>query len=218
VKNNFKAIWQQSWLKAALLLALFTALAVFLLSWTQLLTRTRIADNVQQVLLAQLKTVFPAPEGILQKRPFVLPPTALLGQKTPSTAYFVIKDKEFHGVILEAIAPNGYNGAIRLLLGIDRNGVLQGVRVLSHQETPGLGDPIEERKSDWIYSFTGKSLENTRFAVKKDGGDFAAFTGATITPRAVVGAVKAALEYFALEKVNLEQMFLAQQEVEKNGN
>ncbi len=204
------AFWQWPAFQAAFLLALFTALAVFLLSLTQVLTRAQIAENIQQVLLAQLKSVFPDPDGTLEKTPFVLPAADLLGQKAPTTAYFVSKNKEFQGVILEATAPNGYNGAIRLLIGMDKAGVLQGVRVLSHQETPGLGDPIEERKSDWIYSFNGKNLDNTRFAVKKDGGDFAAFTGATITPRAVVGAVKSALDYFALEKKQLEDKFLTQ--------
>lgn len=201
--------WQWPALQAAVLLALFTALAVFLLSLTQVLTRARIAENIQQVLLTQLKSVFPDSDGSLEKTPFALPAAELLGQKAPTTAYFVSKNKEFQGIILEVVAPDGYNGAIRLLLGMDKNGVVQGVRVLSHQETPGLGDPIEERKSDWIYSFNGKSLDNTRFAVRKDGGDFAAFTGATITPRAVVAAVKAALDYFALEKDTLREKFLA---------
>lgn len=93
----------------------------------------------------------------------------------------------------------GYNGDIALLVGIapDRKTLL-GVRVLNHKETPGLGDKIEARISPWILNFQGKSLENTRFAVKKDGGDFDSFTGATITPRAVVNQVGALLKANAL--------------------
>ncbi|HET8791735.1 MAG TPA: RnfABCDGE type electron transport complex subunit G, partial [Modicisalibacter sp.] len=99
-----------------------------------------------------------------------------------------------------------YSGDISLLVGIDANGELTGVRVLSHRETPGLGDKIEVRKSDWITQFAGLSLGNPpieQWAVKKDGGVFDAFTGATITPRAVIGAIKRSLEYFASHRALL---------------
>jgi len=107
-------------------------------------------------------------------------------------------------VIMIVTAPDGYNGDIRLLIGIDTTGTILGVRVLSHRETPGLGDPIDVEKSDWIYGFTQKSLrdpenqnqENGGWAVKRDGGAFDQFTGATISPRAVVRAVRTALLYF----------------------
>jgi len=94
----------------------------------------------------------------------------------------------------------GYSGAIDLLMGVRANGEVINVRVLAHRETPGLGDPIEESKSDWITRFTGRSLSNPdaeRWAVSKDGGAFDAFSGATITPRAVVEALKATLEFAA---------------------
>src|SRR5690606_33294119 len=97
------------------------------------------------------------------------------------------------GAVLEAVAPDGYGGNIALLVGVTVDGTITGVRVvLPHNETPGLGDKIETRKSGWILGFNGRSLDNTDaqgWAVKKDGGEFDAFTGATITPRAVVGAV-----------------------------
>lgn len=89
----------------------------------------------------------------------------------------------------------GYAGAIVVLVGISRDGVVQGVRVLKHGETPGLGDKIDEAKTNWIHSFEGKALSTTKWLVKKDGGDFDQFAGATITPRAVVKAVKEALEF-----------------------
>jgi Na+-translocating ferredoxin:NAD+ oxidoreductase subunit G len=89
----------------------------------------------------------------------------------------------------------GYAGQIVILVGISRDGVVQGVRVLRHSETPGLGDKIDEAKTSWIHSFEGKALNTTRWLVKKDGGDFDQFAGATITPRGVVKAVKEALEF-----------------------
>lgn len=97
------------------------------------------------------------------------------------------------------VTGKGYAGDIDLIMGVSRNGELTGVRVLSHMETPGLGDKIEERKDDWILGFTGLSLkepEPGRWKVKKDGGHFDQFTGATITPRAVVDAVREGLDFF----------------------
>ena len=98
--------------------------------------------------------------------------------------------------IFTATTPDGYSGNIRLVVGINADQTLAGVRVLTHKETPGLGDWIDAEKSDWILSFSGKSLQNpkdTGWAVKKEGGEFDQFTGATITPRAVVVAVKKVL-------------------------
>lgn len=93
----------------------------------------------------------------------------------------------------------GYSGEIRFLIGVDVNGFIEGVRILSHTETPGLGDKIEIEKNDWILSFNQRSLANTTtWKVKKDGGDFDQFSGATITPRSVVKGVHNAL--LALEK------------------
>jgi electron transport complex protein RnfG len=104
-------------------------------------------------------------------------------------------------VIMNLVAPDGYNGDIRLLAGIYRDGTISGVRVTAHRETPGLGDPIEHQRSDWILGFDGRSLSDPGpegWAVRRDGGEFDQFTGATITPRAVVEAVERALEYHRL--------------------
>jgi len=93
----------------------------------------------------------------------------------------------------------GYSGEIAIMMGIDSSGEILGVRVISHAETPGLGDKIEAAKDNWILGFTGLSLENrtqSQWAVKKDGGEFDQFSGATITPRAVVRAVHKGLQYF----------------------
>jgi electron transport complex protein RnfG len=99
------------------------------------------------------------------------------------------------GVVFE-VRGKGYGGEIAILMAVDREGGILGVRILKHTETPGLGDKIEAAKSDWIQSFSGKALTTARWAVRKDGGDFDQFAGATITPRAVVKAVKEGLEIF----------------------
>ena len=106
-----------------------------------------------------------------------------------------------------AIAPDGYTGPITLLIAVRYDGDLAGVRVVTHRETPGLGDYIEIERTPWIRGFEGKSLDTpvaARWKVKKDGGDFDQVTGATITPRAVVKAVHQGLEFFA---TNRERLF-----------
>ncbi|MBK4716788.1 MULTISPECIES: electron transport complex subunit RsxG [Tenebrionibacter/Tenebrionicola group] len=109
--------------------------------------------------------------------------------------YMARKGKQLTGVVLEATAPDGYSGAIQLLVGANFSGTIQGARVTGHHETPGLGDKIELRISDWITRFSGQrinSASDPNWAVKKDGGQFDQFTGATITPRAVINAIKRA--------------------------
>jgi len=109
-------------------------------------------------------------------------------------------------VLATPVAPDGYSGSIKLLVGVYADGTLAGVRVLAHKETPGLGDAIEATRSDWILTFEGKSLNNPppkAWAVKKDGGAFDQFTGATITPRAVVKAARQFLIYFQQHKEQL---------------
>ncbi len=121
------------------------------------------------------------------------------------TAYRARLKGKVTGVAYE-IYGSGYAGEIRLMMGIDADGQVLGVRALAHHETPGLGDKIEEKKGDWILRFTGLSLHNPlpdRWKVKKDGGQFDQFAGATITPRGVVAAVRGGLEFFAAHKAHL---------------
>lgn len=130
----------------------------------------------------------------------------LLGLRENSMAYIARSNEQISGVILPVIARDGYNGDINLLLGINTNGTVTGVRVLSHRETPGLGDLIDIRFSDWILSFNNHSLENPEYAgwtVVKNGGEFDQFTGATITPRAVTVATAKALQFFEENKTLL---------------
>lgn len=124
------------------------------------------------------------------------------------TVYLARKDGKVAGVAYE-IQGSGYAGAIKLMMGVDAAGNILGVRVLAHHETPGLGDKIEEKKGDWILRFTGLSLSNPlpeKWKVKKDGGQFDQFAGATITPRGVVKAVHEGLAFFAAHKAQMTEV------------
>lgn len=123
--------------------------------------------------------------------------------------YLAKKSENLTAYLIQSTAPDGYSGNIVLLMGIEPNGNVLGVRTLEHKETPGLGDKIETRISDWILSFTNKpfSLENEAdWAVKKDGGQFDQFTGATITPRAVVNNVRQSAKWVVTELAQHPQM------------
>ncbi len=113
------------------------------------------------------------------------------------------KDGQAVAAIIPSVAPDGYSGEIKFIAGINSDGSVAGLRVLSHNETPGLGDKVDIKKSDWVLGFNGRSLENPNpdaWTVKKDGGDFDQFTGATITPRAVIIQMRRTLEYFEQNK------------------
>ncbi|MDF4367515.1 electron transport complex subunit RsxG, partial [Vibrio parahaemolyticus] len=121
-----------------------------------------------------------------------------LGTLRAMPAYLATKNGEPTAIAIESIAPDGYNGEIKVITGIDNQGNILGTRVLNHQETPGLGDKIDLRVTDWILSFTGKQVTENNWnswKVRKDGGDFDQFTGATITPRAVVKVVRNTVNY-----------------------
>lgn len=204
---------------SALLLGLFAAVGTGLVALTHAFTRERIAANERAVLERALHAVMPPSShdnDLLADRIAVTDPE-LLGTRRPVTVYRARRGGRPVGVVLTPEAPDGYNGRIRLIVGIYADGTLAGVRVLAHQETPGLGDAIEAEKSDWILGFTGKSLGKPpleRWRVRRDGGDFDQFTGATITPRAVVQAVRNALIYFLRHR---EALFAAPASGEGDG-
>lgn len=182
-----------------LLLGLFAAVGAGLVAWVHLATEAKIVANELAVTRARVSELL---EGLdYGNDPVADHATvghALLGgQDLP--VWFARRGDEITGVVLSAIAPNGYSGSIHLLVGIDRDGNVLGVRVTRHRETPGLGDDIEADRSDWILGFRGRSLGNPPlelWRVRRDGGIFDQFTGATVTPRAVVQAVANALVYF----------------------
>ncbi|KZY21170.1 electron transport complex subunit G [Alcanivorax sp. HI0035] len=186
--------------KNAVILSLFAISTAAALAITNELTIGKVECNKQAALMASLNEVMPHDRhdnDLLADRITVSDP--LLG-RNGHHIYRARQDGEPNGAVLEATAPDGYGGNIALIVGVDMQGKVQGVRVVPpHNETPGLGDKIETKKSGWIYGFNGLSLGNPAdagWAVKKDGGQFDSFTGATITPRAVVGAVHRALQYF----------------------
>jgi Na+-translocating ferredoxin:NAD+ oxidoreductase subunit G len=189
---------------AALILGSFAVGGVGLVAMTHELTDARIAENKRQAMLTKLKAIVPAERMAndpLTDRIQVRAPE-LLG--TEVTEVFRVRDTDAPvAVILQPVVPDGYAGPIRLLVSVLRDGTLGGVRVLEHYETPGLGDKIDEKKDDWIIEqFNGKSLGNppeARWLVKRDGGEFDQFTGATITPRSIVKAVKQTLMFVARE-------------------
>jgi len=194
--------------RTAILLALFAIVCTALVAFTFQNTRGRIAQSEREALLLKLHSVV-SPDmynNELIKDITTVTSKKYLGTDLPVPVFRARKDGKPVAVILTPIAPNGYNGPIKLIIGIKVDGTLSGVRVLAHNETPGLGDAIEERRSPWIHTFENRSLQNPGkkgWKVKRDGGDFDQFTGATITPRAVVKAVHNALLFFAANKDHL---------------
>lgn len=194
---------------SAVLLGLFAVIGSGIVAFTSSNTAERIAANERDFLLRSLHELVTPDmhDNDMFKDVIQVTDREYLGSKKPVNIYRSRKQGENIAVIINAIAPGGYNGDIGLLVAIDNHGKLLGVRVASHRETPGLGDAIELARSDWILSFNGKSLDNPDkkgWRVKRDGGVFDQFTGATITPRAVVKAVHKALEYF---KQNSDVLF-----------
>ncbi len=190
---------QKQALRSAAVLATFAVIGSALLASANWLTRERIAENERQSMIAQLQEILPADSydnALLQDtRTLTLP-----GNISPpgeDTLYIARRNGMAVAAILPVTAPNGYSGAIDMLVGIRRDGTVAAVRITRHRETPGLGDGIDRSRSDWITQFDNTSLNKPEnWAVRKDGGNFDQLTGATITPRAVVKAVHGALAYF----------------------
>lgn len=183
------------------LLAGFAVLTALLVAGTHLGTRDRISVAQRMAEQKALLEIVPQKDhdNVMLDDWIIAPagePLLQLSQDKP--IYLARQNGKPSAAVIPVTAPDGYSGAIDLIVGVNRDGSVAGVRVLQHRETPGLGDAIDHRKSDWIESFRGKSLKSTpveRWTVTKDGGDFDQFTGATITPRAVVKATARALAY-----------------------
>lgn len=192
------------WLTASILMSFGIAGAV-LVGLTHYQTEEDILYNEKLTLLRQLNTIIPAEkyDNELLKDTITIKPHILLGTKKDTEVYRARKGNKNVAAVFSSIAPGGYNGPIHLLVGIFANGKIAGIRVVKHRETPGLGDAVSITHSDWILGFDKKSLshpESKNWKVKRDGGVFDQFTGATITPRAVVKAVHDALLYFEQNK------------------
>ncbi len=187
----------------AILLGGFSTLATVLLVAGNLVTRDAIEQRQREDLLSSLGQVIPASH---YSNDLLADPLQLPGPGgTPVTIYRGVHDGTVSALAYQVSEP-GYSGEIRLILGLDATGKILGVRVLSHTETPGLGDNIEVQRSDWILDFNGLSLGDPpreQWKVKKDGGRFDAFSGATITPRAVVKAIENGLLFFQQHRARL---------------
>ncbi len=186
-------------LLAAAILGVFSVVGTGMVALTHQATQDKIAENERLALLKNLGELIPASRydnDIVNDRLIVTDNSLGAG---PVTVYRARKQGQPVAAVFTTIAPDGYNGRIKLLVAVNADQTLAGVRVVAHKETPGLGDNIETRRSNWILAFNGKSLsapDAKQWAVKRDGGAFDQFTGATITPRAVVKAVKNTLLYY----------------------
>lgn len=198
-------------MQSGLILAAVAAICTTLVALTFSLTKDRIAANERAYLEQSLTPALGAKtfdndlsaSALTVRAPHDLPgrENAVIyrarAADTPVAALFVVT------------APDGFAGPIKLLIGIDADGVISGVRALEHKETPGIGDLIDESRSDWIYQFSGASLdapERTAWTIRSDGGEFDQITGASVTSRAAVNAMNQTLLYF---EANRETVFSA---------
>ena len=202
---------------SGLLLGLFGVLGATMVGLSHEVTAERIAHNEREALLTQLHLLVPAGQTDNDMLSDMIEVSAPAQLGAPLTrVYRAGRAGEPVAAVLSPVVTQGYNGPIKLIVAIRHDGTLAGVRVLSHHETPGLGDKIEAERSDWILGFDGKSLDAPaagRWKVQRDGGVFDQFTGATITPRAVVRGVRSSLEYFADHR---EQLFAGGTPAEKH--
>ena len=192
---------RQSITRNSVLLGLFAVTTALLLAGSYLLTKDRIEAEIRKAEEKALLQIVPRERhdnSMLDDTLPIGPEVAALGLRVQKQIYLARKDEEVITAIIPATARDGYSGDIDLIIGVNRDGTVAGVRVLAHKETPGLGDKVDLKKSEWVLGFDGHSLTNpepARWAVIKDKGVFDSFTGATITPRAVVAAARRALEY-----------------------
>ena len=195
--------------KPVLTLALLAAALTAVVALVASVTRERIVHNEQAWIRQRLDAlVAPAThDNDLLTDSIAVTAPDLLGSAQPVRIYRARRAGAPVAAVIRAIAPDGYRGPIELLVAIGPDGRLIGVQVIRHDETPGLGDAFESRDVHWLDRFRGRSLTDppsTRWTVRRDGGDFDAFTGATITPRAIVKAVRNTLDYY---QRNSKQIF-----------
>ena len=194
--------------KNSLLLAAFALFVAAGLAGTEINTRDARAASLRAVQSKALEEIIPAGDhdNNLLDDNIAVSDTELLKLKTEKTIHIARLNGEVTAFIIPVRAPDGYGGSINSIVGIKTDGTLAGARVITHAETPGLGDKIDIKKSPWILAFTGKSLDNLsekQWAVKKDKGVFDQFTGATITPRAVVNSIHNTLKYYKANEASL---------------
>ncbi len=204
--------------KTAITLMAFAIVFTSLMAYVYLVTKQPIEQSEAAARMSLFRQIMPEHmhDNDLLKDTVTIAPDPLLGTTQTTIANVARIQQQPSAIIFEAIAHDGYSGDIKLLIAVDKDGVISGVRVISHKETPGLGDYIDIARNNWIKLFDGQSLNSytaSDWRVKKDGGKFDYMVGATITPRAVVGAVHKALMYVDQHKARL---FSAQHQQDSN--
>jgi electron transport complex protein RnfG len=192
---------EQSALKTGFTLALIAAICTALVAVTFHLTKERIVANEKALLEQSLQ---PALAGVVydssvSESRLILPPPHDLPGNEVAIIYRVFAEDKPVAALFVVSARDGYSGAIRILVGVDFDGTVTGIRILQHRETPGLGDKIDSSRSDWVFQFDGHSLTNPEvsgWSIRSDGGEFDQLTGASVTPRAVIKAIRETLLYF----------------------
>jgi len=189
--------------KNSLLLALFALVTALILASTDRLTEKPIAESERIAAQKALFEIIPLERHnndlLVDVQPIPEKYWPILGLESGGDIHIARLDNQPVAVIVPSVTAKGYSGDIAMIVGVNFDGSVAGVRVVEHKETPGLGDKVDLRKSDWILSFNGKSLGNPKpsaWNVKKEKGDFDQFTGATITPRAVIHQIAKTLQYF----------------------
>ncbi len=198
-------------IKIPLILSLVTFLASGLLILSELATHDKIQEQKKKLLLKSLEILIPNQlhDNDLTQSTIKIFESDILGHRKSTLAYVGLIENKVSAIALPVTSRTGYSGDIELMVGIKTNGQITYVKILEQHETPGLGDLVLENKSDWLQQFPNDSLEATgekNWSVKKDGGSFDQITGATITPRAIVSAIKKALQFHKINKDNYLQM------------
>jgi len=200
--------------KSGITLAVIAGLCTALVALTYTATAARIEANEQAWLERSLQPALSGlffDSGVTESMMTIPPPHDLPGSEA-AIVYRVYAEDTPVAALFVVSARDGYAGPIRILVGIDVGGAVTGVHVLEHRETPGLGDRVESGKSDWVHQFDGRSLVDpspSGWAIKRDGGQFDQLTGASVTPRAIVKAIRDTLLYFEAHR---EEVFIALQE------
>lgn len=199
-------------IKTGITLAIIAAICTTLVAATYQLTEERIAANekalLEQALQPALSGVF-YEGGVSESRLLIAPPHDLPGNDAAFIFRLYAENKPV-AALFAVTARDGFSGAIRVLIGVQFDGTITGIRILQHRETPGLGDKIEPQRSDWIFQFDGRSMGDpvvTGWAIHNDGGEFDQLTGASVTPRAVITAIRDTLLYFEAHR---DEIFAAE--------
>lgn len=188
--------------KLIVALTLIACVAGLILSLVESATREPIAEQRRLEMLRALRAVLPEFDNQPDSDQIELSVGQdKRGRDMKRTFFRGRKGSELTGIAFSTVAPDGYSGNIGIMVGLTPDGTVHGIEILTHAETPGLGDRITH--APFKDQFRGKSLANADWRVKKDGGAFDQITGATISPRAVVGAVRKALEFYRQEQATI---------------